>query len=108
MWSFDGMKMSDHHEPIPFVEGERVRINLINDSMMSHPIHLHGHFFELVTGKGDHAPRKHTVLVQPGGKASFDFTADAVGDWAFHCHLLYHMEAGMMRVVSVRPRGEQA
>ncbi len=108
MWSFDGMKMSDHHEPIPFIEGERVRINLINDSMMSHPIHLHGHFFELVTGKGDHAPRKHTVLVQPGGKASFDFTADAIGDWAFHCHLLYHMHAGMMRVVSVRPRGEAA
>jgi CopA family copper-resistance protein len=108
MWSFDGMKMSDHHEPIPFIEGERVRINLINDSMMSHPIHLHGHFFELVTGKGAFSPRKHTVLVQPGGKASFDFTADAVGDWAFHCHLLYHMHAGMMRVVSVRPRGEGA
>jgi CopA family copper-resistance protein len=108
MWSFDGMKMSDHHEPIPFIEGERVRVNLINDSMMSHPIHLHGHFFELVTGKGDRAPRKHTVLVQPGGIATFDFTADAVGDWAFHCHLLYHMYAGMMRVVSVRPRGKTA
>ncbi len=106
MWSFDGIKMSDYHEPIPFIEGERVRINLINDSMMSHPIHLHGHFFELVTGKGDHAPRKHTVLVQPGGIASFDFTADALGDWAFHCHLLYHMHAGMMRVVSVRPKGD--
>ena len=108
MWSFDGMKMSDHHEPIPFLEGERVRINLINDSMMSHPIHLHGHFFELVTGKGAYSPRKHTVLVQPGGTASFDFTADAIGDWAFHCHMLYHMHAGMMRVVSVRPRGEAA
>lgn len=106
MWSFDGVKMSDHHEPIPFIEGERVRINLINDSMMSHPIHLHGHFFELVTGKGDRSPRKHTVLVQPGGTASFDFTADAIGDWAFHCHMLYHMHAGMMRVVSVRPRGD--
>ncbi len=106
MWSFDGVKMSDHHEPIPFIEGERVRVNLINDSMMSHPIHLHGHFFELVTGKGDHAPRKHTVIVQPGGIATFDFTADALGDWAFHCHLLYHMHAGMMRVVSVRPRGD--
>ena len=106
MWSFDGVKMSDHHEPIPFIEGERVRINLINDSMMSHPIHLHGHFFELVTGKGDRSPRKHTVLVQPGGIATFDFTADAVGDWAFHCHLLYHMHAGMMRVVSVRPKGD--
>jgi len=108
MWSFDGVKMSDHHEPIPFIEGERVRINLINDSMMSHPIHLHGHFFELVTGKGDHSPRKHTVLVQPGGTASFDFTADALGDWAFHCHMLYHMHAGMMRVVSVRPKGDDA
>ncbi|WP_428631762.1 copper resistance system multicopper oxidase [Sphingopyxis sp.] len=106
MWSFDGVKMSDYHAPIPFIEGERVRINLINDSMMSHPIHLHGHFFELVTEKGDRSPRKHTVLVQPGGTASFDFTADAVGDWAFHCHLLYHMHAGMMRVVSVRPKGD--
>lgn len=108
MWSFDGVKMSDHMEPIPFIEGERVRINLINDSMMAHPIHIHGHFFELVTGHGDHAPRKHTVIVQPGGKVSWDFTADAVGDWAFHCHLLYHMHAGMMRTVSVRPRGDAA
>jgi FtsP/CotA-like multicopper oxidase with cupredoxin domain len=61
-----------------------------------------------VTGHGDHGPRKHTVIVQPGGKVTWDFTADAVGDWAFHCHLLYHMEAGMMRVVSVRPRGGAA
>jgi CopA family copper-resistance protein len=108
MWSFDGQKMSDVHEPLPFTEGERVRINLINDTMMGHPIHIHGHFFELVTGHGDHAPRKHTVIVQPGGKVSWDFTADAVGDWAFHCHLLYHMHAGMMRVVSVRPKGAAA
>ena len=108
MWSFDGVKMSDYHAPIPFIEGERVRVNLINDSMMSHPIHLHGHFFELVTGHGEFAPRKHTVVVAPGGKVVFDFTADAVGDWAFHCHLLYHMASGMMRVVSVRPRGEKA
>ncbi|MBS0546162.1 MAG: copper resistance system multicopper oxidase [Proteobacteria bacterium] len=102
MWSFDGMKMSDHMEPMPFRKDERVRINLINDTMMGHPIHLHGHFFELVTGHGDHSPRKHTVIVQPGGKVTFDLTADAIGDWAFHCHLLYHMHAGMMRVVSVR------
>lgn len=108
MWSFDGEKMSDFHEPLPFVEGERVRVTLINDTMMGHPIHLHGHFFELVTGHGDRAPRKHTVIVQPGGKVSWDFTADAVGDWAFHCHLLYHMHAGMMRVVSVRPKGDAA
>lgn len=108
MWSFDGEKMSDVHEPIPFIEGERVRVNLINDSMMGHPIHIHGHFFELVTGHGDHGPRKHTVIVQPGGKVTWDFTADAVGDWAFHCHLLYHKHAGMMRIVSVRPKGEAA
>ena len=108
MWSFDGVKMSDMMEPIPFLEGERVRINLINDTMMGHPIHIHGHFFELVTGHGDHAPRKHTIIVQPGGKVTWDFTANAVGDWAFHCHLLYHMYAGMMRTVSVRPRGDAA
>ena len=108
MWSFDGVKMSDTMEPFPFIEGERVRVTLINDTMMGHPIHIHGHFFELVTGHGDHAPRKHTVLVQPGGKVTWDFTADAVGDWAFHCHMLYHMMAGMMRTVSVRPTGEAA
>ena len=106
MWSFDGVKMSDAKTPFAFIEGERVRVTLVNDTMMGHPIHLHGHFFELVTGHGDHAPRKHTVHVQPGGKVSFDLTADAVGDWAFHCHMLYHMQAGMMRVVSVRPRSE--
>src|SRR3546814_19827366 len=76
--------------------------------MMSHPIHLHGHFFELVTGHGEYAPRKHTVNVLPGGKVTFDVTTDAVGDWAFHCHMLYHMHAGMMQVASVRPRGDAA
>ena len=102
MWSFDGVKLSEPAEPIPFRNGERVRVNLINDTMMPHPIHLHGHFFEIVTGHGDHAPRKHTVNVPPGGKVTFDLTADAPGDWAFHCHNLYHMTAGMMRVVTVR------
>ena len=108
MWAFDGMKMNEVKAPIPFTLGERVRVTLVNDTMMTHPIHLHGHFFELVTGKGDHAPRKHTVNVQPGGKVTFDLTADAPGDWAFHCHLLYHMHAGMMQVVTVRPAGEAA
>ena len=109
MWSFDGVKLSDPADPIPFRNGERVRVNLINDTMMPHPIHLHGHFFELVTGHGDHAPRKHTVNVAPGGKVTFDVTADAPGDWAFHCHNLFHMTAGMMRVVTVRPlEGEAA
>lgn len=108
MWAFDGVKMSDTMEPFAFTEGERVRVNLINDTMMAHPIHIHGHFFELVTGHGDRAPRKHTVIVQPSGKVTWDFTADAVGDWAFHCHLLYHMMAGMMRTVTVRPKGDAA
>jgi CopA family copper-resistance protein len=103
MWSFDGVKLSDPAEPIPFRLGERVRITLINDTMMPHPIHIHGHFFELVTGHGASAPRKHTVNVPPGGKVGFDLTANAPGDWAFHCHNLYHMTAGMMRVVTVRP-----
>ncbi|WP_322965107.1 copper resistance system multicopper oxidase [Sphingomonas fuzhouensis] len=102
MWAFDGVKLNAVTAPIPFRLGERVRVTLVNDTMMAHPIHLHGHFFELVTGHGDHAPRKHTVNVAPGGTVTFDLTADAEGDWAFHCHLLYHMHAGMMQVVSVR------
>ena len=108
MWSFDGVKMSDPAEPIPFRLGERVRVTLINDTMMPHPIHLHGHFFELVTGHGANSPRKHTVNVPPGGKVSFDVTADAAGDWAFHCHNLYHMASGMMRVVTIRPTAGEA
>ena len=106
MWSFDGKKLNEGAEPIRFERNERVRINLINNSMMNHPIHIHGHFFELVTGQPGGHPVKHTVNVMPGGKASFDLTADAPGDWAFHCHLLYHMHAGMMNVVKVRPMGD--
>lgn len=106
MWAFDGVKLNEVKTPIPFRQGERVRVMLVNDTMMAHPIHLHGHFFELVTGHGDHAPRKHTINVAPGGSATFDLTADAIGDWAFHCHLLYHMHAGMMQVVTVRPATE--
>ncbi len=104
MWAFDGEKLNEVTAPFAFLAGERVRVTLVNDTMMGHPIHLHGHFFELVTGHGDHAPRKHTVQVQPGGTVTFDVTTDAVGDWAFHCHMLYHMHAGMMQVVTVRPR----
>lgn len=105
MWSFDGVKLSDGAEPIAFRHMERVRVNLINDTMMPHPIHLHGHFFELVTGADEHNPLKHTVNVLPGGKVSFDLTTDALGDWAFHCHMLMHMHSGMMRVVTVRHEG---
>ena len=103
MWSFDGRKLNEGAEPIRFARNERVRVNLINNSMMNHPIHIHGHFFEVVTGMPHGHPVKHTVNVMPGGKASFDLTADAPGDWAFHCHLLFHMHAGMMNVVKVRP-----
>ncbi|MCW1382523.1 copper resistance system multicopper oxidase [Novosphingobium sp. KCTC 2891] len=102
MWSMDGKTMSEAHEPLPIRTGERVRFTLVNDTMMAHPIHLHGHLFELVTGHGDHAPRKHTVNVLPGGKVSWDVTGIA-GDWAFHCHLFLHMVMGMMRIVQVRP-----
>jgi CopA family copper-resistance protein len=102
MWGFDGEKFSETTKPYTFARAERVRINLINDTMMTHPIHLHGHFFELVHGPNGLHPRKHTVNVAPGGKVTFDFTA-APGDWAFHCHMLYHMHAGMFQVFSVRP-----
>ena len=103
MWSFDGVKFSEVTEPIIFHEGERLRVTLVNNTMMPHPIHLHGMFFDLVNGGGDHKPRKHTVIVKPAEKLSFDVSAEHVGDWAFHCHLLYHMHAGMMQVVSVLP-----
>jgi len=106
MWGFDGQSYSEKPEPIPFRRDERVRVTLINDTMMAHPIHLHGHFFELLVGPDGKRPRKHTVNVLPGGTATFDVTADAPGDWAFHCHMLYHMHAGMFRVVSVRPLDE--
>ena len=107
MWSFDGVKFSEGVDPIAFRHNERVRVNLINDTMMPHPIHIHGHFFELVTGNPGRHPVKHTVNVLPGGKVAFDLTADALGDWAFHCHMLHHMMAGMFRVVTVRA-GEDA
>jgi len=103
MWSFDGLTWSEVNGPIIFNEGERLRLTLVNDTMMPHPIHLHGMFFDVVNGGGNHKPRKHTITVKPGEKLSVDISAEHVGDWAFHCHLLYHMEAGMFRVVSVMP-----
>ncbi|MEC7818907.1 MAG: copper resistance system multicopper oxidase [Pseudomonadota bacterium] len=103
MWSFDGKKFTAvSDDPIRFAYNERVRVKLVNDTMMAHPIHLHGHFFELVNGApADRQPQKHTVIVQPGGSATFDLTADEQGDWAFHCHLLYHMHSGMFQIVTV-------
>jgi len=109
MWSFDGRKFSAvSEEPIRFAYHERVRVKLVNDTMMAHPIHLHGHFFELVNGApADRQPQKHTMIVQPGSSASFDLTADEEGDWAFHCHLLYHMHMGMFQIVTVAPKGSK-
>ena len=104
MWSFDGRKFSEVTEPIVFYKDERLRLVMVNDTMMPHPIHLHGMFFDVVTGDHDFKPRKHTVVVKPGEKMAVDITADAPGDWVFHCHLLYHMHGGMMRVVSVKDR----
>ncbi len=104
MWSFDGKKFSAvTDDPIRFAFNERVRVRLVNDTMMAHPIHLHGHFFELVNGHEGFQPLKHTLIVQPGGSATFDLTANESGDWAFHCHLMYHMHSGMFQVVTVRP-----
>ena len=108
MWSFDGIKFSEVRGPIPFELNERLRLVLVNDTMMAHPIHLHGMFVELVNGNGRNNPRKHTVVVKPAERLAMDITADAPGDWAFHCHMIYHMKAGMMRVVSVLPPSGEA
>lgn len=101
MWSFDGKKYSDTPEPIRAQYGERLRLTFVNDTMMEHPLHLHGMWMYLENGSGAHLPRKHTVVVKPAERLSVVVTADASGPWAFHCHLLLHMEAGMFRVVEV-------
>ena len=99
MWSMDGIKASQA-DPIQMKFGERLRITLINDTMMHHPMHLHGVWSDLETGDGDYIPRKHTIVVQPGAKISYLVTANAMGKWAYHCHLLYHMP-GMFREVHI-------
>ena len=108
MWSMDGQQLSENPEPYRFARNERVRMRLVNDTMMTHPMHIHGHFWEIVNGNPGNQPLKHTVKVPPGRFVDLDLTADAPGDWAFHCHLLYHMHAGMMRVVKVRPMDGEA
>lgn len=100
-WSFDGKKYSEAPAPIRFRYGERLRLVLVNDTMMEHPIHLHGMWMELENGGGPNQPRLHTVLVKPGERLTVAITADAPGRWAMHCHLLLHMEMGMFRVVEV-------
>jgi CopA family copper-resistance protein len=101
MWSFNGKKYSDAPEPIRFRYGERLRLTFVNDTMMEHPLHLHGMWMHLENGAGKYLPRKHTVIVKPAERVSVAVTADAPGPWAFHCHLLFHMEAGMFRVIEV-------
>ena len=100
IWGFNGHKFSDA-EPLRLRLGERVRIILVNDTMMAHPIHLHGLWSELENGQGDRRPYKHTINVKPGERLSYLVSADTPGRWAYHCHLLYHMESGMFREVIV-------
>ncbi|MFT8419696.1 MAG: copper resistance system multicopper oxidase [Acetobacter sp.] len=100
IWGFDGKKFSQA-DPIPLRLGERVRFTLINDTMMEHPVHLHGLWSELENGQGAYNPVKHTIIVQPGSKLSYLVSADTPGLWAYHCHLLYHMDLGMFRTVVV-------
>ncbi|ALB54604.1 Multicopper oxidase [Cronobacter universalis NCTC 9529] len=99
-WSFNGIKFSDA-EPVTLRYGERVRIVLINDTMMTHPIHLHGMWSDLEDEEGNFLVRKHTIDMPPGTRRSYRVTADALGRWAYHCHLLFHMETGMFREVRV-------
>ncbi|MGE7962842.1 copper resistance system multicopper oxidase [Pseudomonas sp. NPDC089918] len=99
-WSFNGVKFSDA-EPLRLKYGERIRVVLVNDTMMTHPIHLHGMWSDLEDENGQFMVRKHTIDMPPGSKRSYRVTADALGRWAYHCHLLYHMEMGMFREVRV-------
>ncbi len=99
-WSFDGVKFSSA-EPLRLAHGERVRIVLVNDTMMTHPIHLHGMWSDLEDDQGRFQVRKHTIDMPPGSRRSYRVTADALGRWAYHCHLLFHMETGMFREVRV-------
>ena len=100
MWSIDGQEFAGS-EPVRFGYGERLRLTMVNDTMMNHPMHLHGMWMELENGHGEMIPRVHTVNVKPSERLSLLITADAPGRWAFHCHILYHMEVGMFRVVEV-------
>jgi len=100
-WSINGNKFSEA-QPIVFNYGERVRLHFINETMMNHPMHLHGMWMVPDVGNGAQNPLKHVVNIKPGSELDVDVVADAEGGWAFHCHLLYHMETGMMRKVVVQ------
>ena len=105
IWSFDDKKYSEQPS-LDFSEGETVRFVLKNETMMNHPIHVHGLWMDLDTGAGADRPRKHTIIVPPGRTVAFDITMSEVGRWPFHCHLLFHMMTGMFREFTVHPRGE--
>ena len=99
-WSINDVKFGDAG-PLEFNYGERVRITFKNETMMEHPMHLHGLWMDLVNGEGDMAPRKHTITIGPGETISADVSVDATGSWAFHCHILQHAATGMFRQVDV-------
>ncbi|MGP4770344.1 copper resistance system multicopper oxidase [Acinetobacter sp. PFS20] len=101
IWTINGKKFSEA-EPLQVKYGERIRLKFVNDSMMAHPMHLHGMFMQLENGQqAENLPNKHTVIVPPGKTVTALLTADALGEWAIHCHLLYHMSAGMMNKLIV-------
>jgi CopA family copper-resistance protein len=109
MWSINGIKFSDAPDPIPLALGERIRLTIVNDTMMAHPMHLHGVFMELENGHGPECPFVHTINVKPAERVSLLVTPMDTGPWAFHCHVLFHMDVGMFRVFQVAdpdgPRG---
>jgi FtsP/CotA-like multicopper oxidase with cupredoxin domain len=107
MWSFNGKKYSQEKE-IAFYKGERLRLTFINQTMMEHPIHLHGMWMELDNGAGQYKPRKHTIIVKPAEKISVEINVDVSGKWPLHCHLLYHMKVGMFRTVAIMDRPVEA
>jgi len=106
IWTLNGRKFGNE-EVFRVVEGDRVRLRFVNDTMMAHPMHLHGMFMELENGETERQPRKHVIIVPPGQTVTAALTADEVGEWPFHCHLLYHMAAGMMTRFVVEPKGTQ-
>ena len=105
MWSIDGIPF-DRAQHVRMNFGERIRLTMVNDTMMNHPMHLHGMWMELENGHGEFIPRMHTVNVKPAERISLLIEVDAPGPWAFHCHILYHMEVGMFRVIEVSEPGK--
>jgi Multicopper oxidase len=106
VWSLDGKTMAED-AIVPLRRGEVFRLELVNDTMMHHPIHLHGHFFRVLNGQGARSPLKHTVDIPPMGRRTLEFEANETGDWMFHCHILYHMMSGMARVFSYQEPGAE-